>query len=183
MADYRRYYVPGGTFFFTLVTYRRQRLFADATARGLLGDVMRDSRAGCPASIVAIVLLPDHLHTIWTMDSGYSDYSRRWAWIKKEFTKRWLASGGDETPVTAGARQERRHGIWQRRFWEHTIRDEEDLDAHFDYIHYNPVKHGLVQSPRDWPWSSFHRYVRLGHYTPNWGTSVENRPLPGDAGE
>jgi len=78
---------------------------------------------------------------------------------------------------------ERRRGVWQRRFWEHTIRDEEDLEAHFDYIHYNPVKHGLVQRPHEWPWSSFHRWVRAGQYPIDWAAGLPNRSLPGNAGE
>ncbi len=183
MSKYRRNYVPGATYFFTVVTHQRRALFADATARRLLGMIMRSSLHRFPANIAAIVLLPDHIHTIWTLPAGDSDYSRRWAWIKKEFTRQWLANGGTEEPASASRQRERRHNVWQRRFWEHTIRDEEDFQAHFDYIHYNPVKHGLVQSPGDWLWSSFHRYVRLGYYTPTWGASVQIRNLPSRAGE
>lgn len=175
MSSYRRNYVPGGTFFFTVVTHRRRDLFADAMARRLLGDIMRTSLAKYPSKVIAIVLLPDHLHAIWALYADDANYSRRWAWIKKEFTKQWRAAIAQKRASC--------HKVWQDRFWEHTIRDERDLENHFDYIHYNPVKHGFVESARDWPWSSFHRYVRAGHYRPEWGTSIRIRSLPGNAGE
>jgi len=119
--------------------------------------------------IDAIVLLPDHLHTIWTLPRSDTNYSTRWAWIKKEFTKAWLQAGGMEQQQTLGRERDRRRGIWQPKFWEHTIADERDFERHIDYIHYNPVKHGLVSRPRDWPWSSFHRCVRRNLYPLDWG--------------
>jgi len=183
MSDYRRYFVPGGTFFFTLVTHRRARVFASAAARGLLGSVIRRCRVRYPVEVTAIVLLPDHLHTLWTLPEGDAAYSLRWRWIKREFTRRWLAIGGKEQSQSSSRVAQRRRGVWQRRFWEHTIRDEQDLEAHFDYIHYNPVKHGLVRRPRDWAWSSFHRWVRVGHYSMDWAAAVDQRPLPGGGGE
>jgi putative transposase len=103
-----------------------------------------------------MVLLPDHLHSLWALPPGDARYSMRWAWTKKEFTKRWLAAGGRERPVSNSRRARHRREVWQPRFWEHTIRDEHDLERHFDYIHYNPVKHSLVTSPRHWPFSTFH---------------------------
>ena len=183
MFEYRRAYVPGGTFFFTLVTERRAPVFSDATGRQLLGSTMRSCFLRWPTRVPAIVLLPDHLHTIWTLPTGDTDFSTRWAWIKKEFTKAWLASGGREQIRCASRQRERRRGVWQRRFWEHTIRDEQDLQAHFDYIHYNPVKHGVVKTPSEWPWSSFHRWVREGLYPANWAASQDAIRLPGHAGE
>ncbi len=183
MSEYRRFYVPGGTFFFTAVTERRAHVFSDAMARGILGSVMRRCFARLPVRVIAIVLLPEHLHTIWTMPPDDTDYSARWNWIKGEFTKIWLHSGGREQPSRASRQQERRRGVWQRRFWEHTIRDEEDLEAHFDYIHYNPVKHSLVDGPGEWPWSSFHRWVREGHYAVDWAAGEETNRLPGGGGE
>jgi putative transposase len=110
-----------------------------------------------------------HLHTIWSLPEGDRGYPARWGWIKKEFTKGWLVAGGAEQVVSAAKAGDRRRGVWQRRYWEHTIKDERDFEHHFDYLHYNPVKHGLVQRPRDWPYSSFHRYVREGVYPPDWG--------------
>jgi putative transposase len=183
MSDDRRYFVPGGTYFFTVVTERRLRLFADAAARRLLGEAMRECRLRYPFKIVAIVLLPDHLHALWTLPTGDDAYSLRWRWIKREFARAWLQSGGAESERSPARLRERRRGVWQRRFWEHTIRDEGDLEAHFDYIHYNPVKHGLVRRPRDWPWSSFPRWVREGHYSLDW--AAENTPTIGlgDTGE
>jgi putative transposase len=183
MSDYRRAYVPGGTFFFTLVSQRRAALFSKAIARRLLGSVMRRCFLRRPTRVMAIVLLPDHLHTIWTLPEGDADFSTRWAWIKKEFTKSWLALGGREEQQRESQRRERRRGVWQRRFWEHTIRDESDLEAHFDYIHYNPVKHGLAKSPRQWPWSSFHRWAAAGVYLADWAAEQDAARLPGKAGE
>ena len=97
-----------------------------------------------------MVLLPDHLHAIWTLPTGESNYPLRWAWIKKEFTKGWLAAGGAEQPVSASKIRNGRRGIWQRRFWEHTISDEADFEAHVEYVHFNAVRHGLVDCPHDW---------------------------------
>lgn len=117
------------------------------------------------------------------MPAGDHGYSARWAWIKKEFTRAWLAAGGFETAQSPRGRRERRRGVWQRRFWEHTIRDELDLKAHFDYIHDNPVKHGLATAPRDWPWSSFHRWVRAGHYPVDGASGTPAVVRPANAGE
>jgi putative transposase len=183
MSDYRRYFVPGGTFFFTLVTERRARLFADDLARDILGSLMRRCLSRYPIDTVAIVLLPDHLHAIWTLPGGDRAYSMRWRWIKREFTRVWLAADGGEATVSQAQRSERRRGVWQRRFWEHTIRDDKDLESHFDYLHFNPVKHGYVSRVRDWPWSSFHRWVRQGHYQADWGGAAQTPDLPGNAGE
>jgi len=182
MSEYRRSYVPGGTFFFTVVTESRAPLFSNEICRSLLSNVMRQCFLRYPVQVIAIVLLPDHLHTLWTLPPEDDDFSKRWGWIKKEFTKVWLASGGKELKQNASRLLERRRGVWQRRFWEHEIRDEEDLEAHFDYIHYNPVKHRLVKSPKEWPWSSFRRWVCAGHYSVDWA-AVQQITLPGDAGE
>ncbi len=171
MSDYRRWFVPGGTYFFTLVTYRRRPLFRDPTARDLLGKAVRDIRDELPFSVVAIVLLPDHLHAILSLPTGDDDYSSRWQRIKRDFTVQWLAAGGNETPATASEQQRGQRGVWQSRFWEHLIRDESDLKNHADYVHYNPVRHGHAKAPKDWPASSFHRFVKLGEYHIDWGRS------------
>ncbi|MFI5387519.1 MAG: REP-associated tyrosine transposase [Fimbriimonadales bacterium] len=183
MTDYRRYFVPGGTFFFTLVTAERAPLFAAAAARTLLGVKMREQRGGAPFETVAAVLLHDHLHVIWTLPPGDSEYPDRWQAIKATFTAEWLSYGSEEQPVSQGYRRQRRRGIWQPRFIEHTIHDEEDLLHHADYIHYNPVKHAYVRRPRDWPWSSFHRYVLAGDYPPDWGCAELASPDFGDVDE
>jgi putative transposase len=183
MSDYRRNFVPGGTFFFTVVAERRAPLFAEEQARTILGNVMRACAARHPFETTAIVLLPDHLHALWQLAPGDDKYSLRWNWIKRKFTERWLAQGGREQPQPKSRRRERRRGVWQRRFWEHTIQDEADLENHFAYIHFNPVKHQYVARPRDWEPSSFHRWVSSGHYDINWGAGYIGRPMPGDAGE
>lgn len=136
----------------------------------LLGNVLRETKKRWPLEINALVLLPDHLHTIWSLPAGDSAYSTRWAWLKKEFTKRYLEEGGREQPTSTSRQQNRRRGVWQRRYWEHTIEDADDFEVHFDYIHFNPVKHGYVAAPADWPHSSFHRWVELGVYEPHWGS-------------
>src|SRR5262245_40615511 len=169
MPNFRRNYVPGGTFFFTVVTDRRARILCQAPARELLGSFLRQCQERWPMRTEAIVLLPDHLHTIWTLPLTDADFSKRWGWVKKEFTKAWLPISGVEQPQTDGRIRDARRGVWQPKFWEHTIRDEVDLERHFDYIHYNPVKHGLVSRPCDWPWCSFHQWVRKGVYPPDWG--------------
>jgi putative transposase len=183
MSDYRRYFVPGGTYFFTVVTERRAPLFAEESARTLLGQVMRDCLARFPFTVIAVVLPPDHLQALWELPPADDRYSLRWKWIKREFTVRWLAQGGREQHCRPSRVREQRRGVWQRRFWEHTIEDENDLENHFDYTHYNPVKHHYVARPRDWPASTFHRWGERGHSDINWGAGYVPQPLPGDAGE
>lgn len=171
MSDYRRWRVEGGTYFFTVVSHSRAPLFADPIARQLLGEKIRACQVNWPFEVNAIVLLPEHLHAIWTLPSGDANYPQRWAWIKKEFTKAWLSYGGMEQPISQTRRERGDHGIWQPRYWEHTIEDMRDFDRHFDYIHYNPVKHGHVLSPADWPASSLHRWLKAGLYEPGWGAA------------
>src|SRR4051794_35432645 len=120
MPRFRRLFIPGGTYFFTQVTDRRIPLFLEAEARALLSALLRQCKARWPFSISAIVVLPDHLHTIWILPEGDDSYSRRWGWIKKEFTKEWLKRGHTEQQVSAGRERDRRRGVWQPRFWEHT---------------------------------------------------------------
>lgn len=169
MPNYRRLRPPGGTFFFTLKTERNAPIFADRRCVDLLGEVFRDTKSRWPFDVRAIVLLPDHLHSIWSLPPGDDKYSMRWGWLKKEFTQRYLAAGGTEERTSVSRRRNRRRGVWQRRFWEHTIEDDDDFEAHFDYIHWNPVKHGYVSCPRDWLHSSFRRWVEAGVYNANWG--------------
>jgi putative transposase len=177
MPNWRRAYVPGGSCFFTVVTDRRRDVFTSPVARSLLGDVIRDCQHQWPFDLRAIVLLPDHLHAIWSLRPGDSSYSQRWAWIKGQFTKRWLGAGGTEAEVTAGRRRDGRRGVWQPKFWEHTLEDEEDFERHFDDIHYNPVRQGYVRCPGDWRWSSFHRWVKAGVYPPHWACGGRLSPV------
>src|SRR4029077_9992873 len=176
MPNYRRAFIPGGTFFFTVVTEQRARILCQEPARKLLGNALRECRQRWPFQIDALVLLPDHLHAIWTLPPGDADYSKRWAWIKKEFSKAWLSTGGIERAISVSRMQRRQRGVWQPRFWEHLVKDEKDYERHFDYVHWNPVKHNLSQAVRDWPFSTFHRWVRLGVYHQQWG-GREAEPL------
>ena len=175
MAEYRRWYVPGGSYFFTVVTRDRAPIFREAAAVRVLGVAMRTVRGRYPFETAAAVLLPDHLHCLWNLPRGDHRFPLRWKQIKAEFTERWLEAGGTERPVTAGRMGRGERGIWQRRYWEHLIRDEDDLERHVEYIHYNPVRHGFMARPGEWPWSSFHRFVRLGRYGPDWGRPSRSR--------
>lgn len=172
MPEYRRNYVPGGTLFFTVVTHERRRFLTTPLARRCLREAILTIQAKRPFEIVGIVLLPDHLHAIWTLPGGDADYSTRWRRIKEEFTILYLAKGGTEGRRSTSRRKRQERGIWQRRFWEHTIESDAELERHLDYTHYNPVKHGLVENPRDWPYSSFHRWVQKGAYDVNWGCAA-----------
>ncbi len=172
MPNYRRAFVPGGMYFFTLKTERNAPVFSEISSVRLLGDIFREAIVKWQFTIEAVVLLPDHLHAIWSLPTGDASYSHRLAWIKKEFTKRYLAGGGTEQWVSSSRKQHRRRGVWQRKFWEHSLRDEVDFQKHFDYIHWNPVKHGYVNCPSAWPHSSFHRWVAKGVYPADWGCKV-----------
>jgi len=169
MPNYRRYFVEGGTYFFTVKTEGKFPVFASDVQSALLGDVMREARVRWSFETVASVLLPDHLHVIWTLPSDDSGYSTRSAWIKKEFTKRYLESGGTEQLVSQSRQDNRRRGVWQRRFWEHLIDGDTELEAYVDYVHYNPVKHGYSVASGEWRWTTFHRWVERGAYAADWG--------------
>ncbi len=118
--------------------------------------------------MTAVVLLPDHLHAIWRLPEGDEAFDARWAFLKGQFTRRWLAAGGREVQVSRSQRRDRRRGVWQRRYWEHRIRDEGDFQRHCDYIHYNPVKHGVASCAHAWPFSSFERFVFERRYRQEW---------------
>jgi len=169
MTWYRRWRQPGGVYFFTVVTYDRRHLLTMDSARPLVRDAIRTTQAERPFEVLAIVLLPDHLHTLWRLPPGDDDFTTRWRLIKSRFTRSLLAAGYEEPPRCASRRRRQEHAIWQRRCWEHTIRDEEDWKQHLDYIHFNPVKHSLAAAPRLWQYSTFAKYVRLGEYDESWG--------------
>ena len=162
MVRYRRNFVAGGTFFFT-VTLADRRSQALTEHISALRTAMRQTRHAQPFAIDAIVVLPDHLHIVMTLPEGDADYSNRWRLIKRRFTDAVLQS---RVPVARHRNGEL--ALWQRRFWEHTIRNSEDFDRHIDYIHFNPIKHGLVSRVHDWPFSSFHRFVRQGLLPEDW---------------
>jgi putative transposase len=171
MPDYRRYLFEGATYFFTVVTHERRPILTDPPARSCLRAAIRCVQQERPFRVVAIALLPDHLHTVWTLPSGDADYVLRWAQIKESFTRCYLAAGGAEGARSVSRQRHRERAVWQRRYWEHTIRNEDDLKRCVDYIHWNPVKHGLVEHMHDYPWSTFHRFVREGEYDLAWGST------------
>ncbi len=169
MPDYRRYRVPGGTYFFTVNLLERSPNNLPVRHIGLLRSVVRDVRAKRPFIIDAWVVLPDHLHYVWTLPPGDDDFANRWRLIKQGFSK-----GLPKTERLSAVRKLRgERGIWQRRFWEHMIRDDRDYANHLDYCHINPMKHGYVQRVVNWPYSSFHRYVERGLYPLNWAGGTE----------
>lgn len=168
MPNYRRASVAGGTFFFTVNTFRRLPVLTEAPVRTALREAIRRTREEHPFDIEAWVLLPDHLHCIWTLPAEDADFSVRWSKIKRYVSKECGASfGAKELSDSRNKRHE--SGLWQRRFWEHQIRDGADFARHVDYIHWNPVKHGLVGRACEWPYSTFHRFVRDGVYAQDWG--------------
>lgn len=167
MPNYRRAWVPGGTFFFTMnLLERRRRLLVERVDD--LRASFRAAHQARPFEIIAIVVLPEHLHCLWRLPDGDDDNVNRWAQIKSGFSRR-LPKDEFRSQVRIPRRE---RGIWQRRYWEHLIGDDDDLKHHIDYIHYNPVKHGHVSRTADWPYSSFHRFVRLGVYPPDWVGTV-----------
>jgi putative transposase len=167
MTNYRRNFVPGGTYFFTVnLADRRLRLLTDQIEQ--LRAAFRYAQERHSFTVDATVVLPDHLHAIWTLPEGDADFALRWRLIKSTFSR--ALPRGEKTSTSRFRRGER--GIWQRRYWEHTIRDENDFARHVDYIHFNPVKHGHVSRVGEWPFSSFHKMVRLGIYPEDWAGDV-----------
>ena len=164
---YRRAKTPGATYFFTVVTYHRQPILAHPETIALLRQAFQSVKTETPFTIDAIAIMPDHIHSVWTLPIGDADFSGRWQCIKARFSRQCPAVY-QQQPL-ASRRHKGEKAIWQRRFWEHQIRDEADWQQHIDYIHYNPVKHGLVNQPGDWPYSSFHRYVAQHIYPADWG--------------
>ncbi|WP_111640792.1 REP-associated tyrosine transposase [Marinimicrobium alkaliphilum] len=152
--EYRRYRHPGASYFFTLVTRDRQPVLTTEPVRTLLREALASVRVDRPFHIDAMVLLPDHLHTIWTLPEGDSNFATRWRLIKSHVVKAYGQA------------------LWQKRYWEHFLRDDLDYRRHVDYVHFNPVKHGMVKAVADWPFSSFHRWVGEGVYPVDWGGRV-----------
>jgi putative transposase len=176
MSRYRRAKVAGGTFFFTLTLADRSD---DLLVRHIdrFRNIYRSVQERCSFETVAICILPDHLHAIWSLPADDTDFATRWNLIKSGFS-RGLPSDTSRSPSKIAKREK---GIWQRRYWEHVIRDDADLARHVDYIHYNPVKHGLVPRVCDWPHSSFHQHVKRGLLPLDWGGDI--REMPGSFGE
>jgi putative transposase len=169
MSRYRRARIPGGSFFFTVVTERRQRVLTDEPVRRALREAIQSVRRDRPFRIDGWVLLPDPLHAVWTLPVDDDDYATRWRLIKTRVTQQ-LGSAYRNPAVMTARRQAKDQGsLWQHRYWEHWLRDEADVRYHLDDLHFNPVKHGLVSRARDWPWSSFHRFFEAGVYPRDWG--------------
>lgn len=173
MPHYRRHWVPGGTFFFTVNLADRRGRVLTANIRALRTAFL-ETRAVRPFNIVAAVVMPNHLHCIWTLPDGDADNAKRWSQLKSAFSRRVPY----EDVVSPSRIERRERGIWQRRFWERRIVDEGDLCAHVDYIHYNPVKHGFVARAIDWPHSSFRRWVANGVYPVDWATPPNAPQIP-----
>ncbi|WKJ90428.1 transposase [Methylomonas montana] len=169
MPNYRRAFIPGGTWFFTVNLLERKNNDLLIREINLLRETVRAVRERYPFKIDAWVVLPEHLHAVWTLPPGDADFSKRWRLIKSGFS-RVLPKTEYRSDARKAANE---RGIWQRHFWEHSIRDETDFERHVDYVHVNPVKHGLVSRVIDWPYSSFHRYVEKGVYPENWAGDLD----------
>jgi len=175
MPNYRRAHVSGGCFFFTVnLLDRRRTLLVDQIA--LLREAVATTRRNHPFTIDAFVVLPDHVHAVWSLPPDDRDFSMRWRLIKSRFAR--ALPKRERLSDVRIARGER--GIWQRRFWEHLIRDEADYARHVEYCYINPVKHGLVERVRDWPHSSFHRDAEAGIIALDWAGDIDPA---GDFGE
>lgn len=164
MSNYRRVWVPGGTYFFTvnLLERRQSCLLVDRISD--LRAAFADAQRAQPFTVIGIVILPEHLHCLWRLPEGDADNAGRWSRIKSGFSRR-LPKTERRSKTRVGKRE---RGIWQRRFWEHLIIDEDDLRKHLDYIHINPVKHGHVHRAADWPHSTLHRYIASGQVSVDW---------------
>ncbi|MEJ2309783.1 MAG: transposase [Gammaproteobacteria bacterium] len=176
MTNYRRIQTPGGTYFFTVNLARRRNTTLLVEQIDVLRNAFRTVKTSHPFHIDAIVILPDHLHAIWTLPADDGDYAKRWSLIKSGFSR--SIPQGEYRSKSRMKRRER--GIWQRRFWEHRIRDHEDMRKHIDYIHWNPVKHGYVTHVQDWPHSSFHAYVDRGLLPQDWAGGDGGLDLTGE---
>jgi putative transposase len=166
MSQYRRAKIESSVFFFTVVLAKRpSNLLFEEIER--LRQSYRAVQQRRPFETVAVCVLPDHIHAVWALPEGDAHFSRRWSLIKSGFSR-----GLDAKHRSASKVGKREKGIWQRRYWEHAIRDDADLERHIDYIHFNPVKHGHVTRVADWPHSRFHRYVERGLLAADWGGDV-----------
>ena len=182
MPNYTRARIPGGTYFFTVITLERRPLLTRHITRYALRHAIEKTRLTHPFRINAWVLLPDHLHCLWTLPDGDEEYSTRWSMIKRFTTQQLSIYHGIAFQPNHSRTIRREYAFWQRRFWEHLICDEDDFRRHLDYIHWNPVKHGYVANVSDWPYSTFHRWMMRGTYPKDWGNSYKS-PGEFDFGE
>ncbi len=172
MSHYRRASTPGATYFFTVITYKRQNILCQKPIREALRKAITDTREKYPFKIDAWVLLPDHLHCIWTLPKNDHDFSVRWNLIKRRVSRVCKNKYGEQSLQSPSKQKHRESTLWQRRFWEHRIRDRKDMNCHLDYIHFNPVKHGHCKQTSEWPYSSIHRYIKAGKYPENWASKT-----------
>jgi len=176
--QYRRIKTAGGTYFFTVnLADRSSALLVEHVAE--LRQAVRTVKQGHSFDILAWVVLPEHMHAVWTLPPDDDDFSTRWMLIKTGFS-RSIQSGES---INASRLRKGERGIWQRRFWEHQIRDENDLARHIDYVHINPVKHGHAVKANDWPYSSIHRYIRSGLLAADLAADVDSPNATGERGE
>ncbi|MDD1415381.1 transposase [Dolichospermum sp. ST_con] len=172
MPNYRRPNISGATYFLTQVTYQREPWLCRDISRQALREAIQTVRKKYPFSIDAFILLPNHFHCLWTLPPDDHDFSVRLRLIKTYVTKHYREQLTLENPISQSRQKRGEKNLWQRRFWDHLIRDEQDFMVHCDYIHYNPVKHRLCINPQDWQFSSIHRLIEQGVYPPNWGVDV-----------
>ena len=173
MPNYRRPKVPGGTYFITQIAYKREPWLCRDGGGKALRDAIATIRQKYPFSIDAFVLLPDHFHGVLTLPLGSQDISTPLRLIKTFVSKHYADRLNVKRDISRSRHSRREGNLWQRRFWDHLIRDQADFERHCDYIHYNPVKHRLCAAAKDWPYSSFHRFVRMGIYPMDWGMNDE----------
>ena len=173
--EYRRSLEKGGVYFFTLVTNQRQPILTIENNVQRLRNAFKYEKQKRPFNMEAIVILPDHIHCLWRLPEDDCEYSKRWSAIKRYFS---IGCESVTAELTKSRKNKREKAVWQRRFWEHTIKNEADWQRHIDYIHYNPVKHGLVSKVKDWPYSSFRKFVMKGYYSEDWG-SLEPENIAG----
>jgi len=169
MSNYRRAAAKGASYFFTLVSYQRRNIFCDQSIRFALRQAIKRVQNKSPFSIDAWVLLPNHMHCIWTLPEGDNNFSQRWSSIKRRVSIECGQQYKQQQLLTESKVKRRESTLWQRRFWEHQIRNQQDFNNHLDYIHYNPVKHNYCYSPSQWQYSTIHRYIKEGYYPYNWG--------------
>ena len=179
MPNYRRPKIAGGTYFVTQVTHQRSPWLCRADARDALRTAIAQVRRKRPFQIEAFVLLPDHFHCVLTLPEGDSDLSTRLRLVKTYVTRHYGAILDLDNTRSASRKKRKERNLWQRRFWDHLIRDERDLAQHCDYIHYNPVRHQLCRTPAEWPFSSVQRFMAQGLYPPNWGETNLERVVEG----
>jgi putative transposase len=183
MPQYRRVRLKGGVFFFTVVTHERRRILTSDLGIQCLRRAWRTTHETMPFETEAVCVLPDHIHVMWSLPEGDDDYSARWRKLKGLFTREFRRRGGSEGTGSESRQSKGEAAVWQRRFWEHRIRDVDDFRRHVEYVHFNPVKHGYVTRLEDWKWSSFHDHVARGWIEPDWGTIEPEGIVNLDAGE